>query len=672
MSWLDDIGSDLSSGWNSFIGMTPNAAGDARTAMEPAIAPMRAPNGRLDPNAIKAVLPSDVSSDLGPDIDTATALGNLRAQAIGQYQAPQRSGLQWLGDIMKAASVPISAYQGNNGYADQMQGQLSKEADLRNSFASERAKMGLENVDNTLTGVGSTASNYLTKKRDMRLQLRQSAAQMLARAAAVASVNGQDPHEAQAQVIPMLASQMRAMGFGDDAAQFEKAYAPQSTSPTPTAGLVPNQNTGQPASSPSSPMSGGGGLPPAAGNTPLPVPAPGQQPGPTLVAAANSSAPPASPPIAASVPQPAPAQPDMMATVNRLRQQADQFRMMGLDDQAKAYEERAKDMLGKLQFKTMKDQDGNETGVYVDESNPASTPVSFAPGMERSASLDAAIKQGVKGQDFAKLLEQSNPIQAAYVKKMLNGDVAPPANVSTRNPMTMRNIAYASQIEPGFDATRWGARNAAMKSFYGGGDDAKSVKSLNQTMHHIASLVPSADAMGNGNYPAWNYLTNAVSAGTGSGKPLAFVTKAGAVADEMGKVFKGANLSDTEIKKWEESLSPNMSPEQQRAAISSLMSLAHGAMDALDQKRINALGPNMVAQKGPLMGPREQELQKRVEAWGQGKPFVPLPEIPEAAKTELIKRYTKEDPDLFQQRRAQFDKHFGPGASDEILGDYSQ
>jgi hypothetical protein len=69
-----------------------------------------------------------------------------------------------------------------------------------------------------------------------------------------------------------------------------------------------------------------------------------------------------------------------------------------------------------------------------------------------------------------------------------------------------------------------------------------------------------------------------------------FIPAAHAVADEMGKLFKGANLSDHEIKAWAEALNENMSPDQMKDSIKTLRGLMQHSMSALEQKRLTAVG----------------------------------------------------------------------------------
>ena len=54
-----------------------------------------------------------------------------------------------------------------------------------------------------------------------------------------------------------------------------------------------------------------------------------------------------------------------------------------------------------------------------------------------------------------------------------------------------------------------------------------------------------------------NAVGNTVREQLGAGEQGAFRTNAHAVAEEMSKVFKGANLSDAEIRHWEQNLSEN-------------------------------------------------------------------------------------------------------------------
>ena len=204
--------------------------------------------------------------------------------------------------------------------------------------------------------------------------------------------------------------------------------------------------------------------------------------------------------------------------------------------------------------------------------------------------------------------------EANIVRMMAEGTQAPPSAFALGKPAWVNRIAAAKNYDPTFDGANWGGRAAGVKDF-ASGKSSEMVRSANQTLAHVNSLLDSADALHNGNYPALNWAENKASAAMGSGAPGAFTTNAHAVAEEMSKVFKGSNMSDSEIRSCEEKLSTNMSPEQKRAQIGKLSELLHGSLDALEEKRLNSIGPMAAAKQGPLIKPEGQKVLQRIDQW---------------------------------------------------------
>lgn len=236
-------------------------------------------------------------------------------------------------------------------------------------------------------------------------------------------------------------------------------------------------------------------------------------------------------------------------------------------------------------------------------------------GME---ALQAAQNAGVSGEAlYAHMPKGIAPV----VKAMIEGRQPLPSTTAMRSPATLALIEAAHTVDPTFDATTWKSRNEAGPD-WSKGKSAEMVRAANQTLGHVDSLMKSMDALKNRAMPAWNAVANTVSEGFGTGEQTSFRLNAHAVAEEMSKVFKGANLSDAEIKSWEHNLSENMSPTQQRAAISKLSELLHGSLEALEKKRSDALGPVAAAKAPPIIGPEGQAVLKRVKDWvdGNGAP----------------------------------------------------
>lgn len=267
----------------------------------------------------------------------------------------------------------------------------------------------------------------------------------------------------------------------------------------------------------------------------------------------------------------------------------------------------SKDPLEGEKYGFINERDQTINGKAIDASQPASTGGSLA-------GLQAARAAGVTGE----ALYQHLPAQLApTVKAMIEGRQPLPSTAAMRSPATLALIDAAHAVDPTFDATSWASRQAGAKDFTSG-KSAEMVRAANQTMSHVGSLLTAMDNLKNTNYPIANAIGNTVRENLGAGEQGAFRTNAHAVAEEMSKVFKGANLSDAEIRHWEQNLTENMSPAQQKAQIAKLSELLHGSLAALDEKRIAAIGPMAAAKAGPILKEEAQRVLERIDGWVKG------------------------------------------------------
>jgi hypothetical protein len=251
---------------------------------------------------------------------------------------------------------------------------------------------------------------------------------------------------------------------------------------------------------------------------------------------------------------------------------------------------------------------GRKSFSRMNKSTGEMTPIASATGADTNTGLGDMSKTG------AEYLATLPPDVAGRVKAMAEGRQPLPSSYALSKPYWQNLITATQNYDPTFDATNWSGRIAGVRDF-SAGKSSEMVRSANQTLAHVNALLDSADALHNGNYPSLNWVGNKFNEATGGGEPGAFRTNAHAVAEEMSKVFKGANMSDSEIHAWEENLSPNMSPAQQRAQIAKLSELLHGSLDALEEKRLAAIGPMAAEKAGPLIKPEGQAVLKRIDAW---------------------------------------------------------
>lgn len=275
--------------------------------------------------------------------------------------------------------------------------------------------------------------------------------------------------------------------------------------------------------------------------------------------------------------------------------------------------------------KSLKDDDTNTYRVTTTKDgriirfNPSTGSVEAIGGNPSTDSAAAQAPQMIPTWGNTKLLgedpSQATPeakeaylnsmqgSQGAMVRGILENTLPPPtaAAIAKKDSPWPAAFAAARAIDPTVDPNAYNGRVAGYRDWATKG--AESARALNQTIaHQSEALVEAMKGLNNGGTPLLNDTKNWWSEHvSGSGAVPAFRTSAHAVVDELGKVFKQNNLSDTEIRKWEENLPTNMSPEQQRAQIKVFGQLMHGAMQALEDKRKQAIGPYAASKQRTLL-----------------------------------------------------------------------
>src|SRR5262249_55546244 len=143
---------------------------------------------------------------------------------------------------------------------------------------------------------------------------------------------------------------------------------------------------------------------------------------------------------------------------------------------------------------------------------------------------------------------------------------------------------------------------------------------LNQSALHFGELVDKMGDLPGMTMPTANRFANFINTELrGKGEANNFIVNAHALADELSGLFKGAGISDTEIRAWESRLSPNMSDEQQRGMAKTLAGIYRDSMDALEQKRQTGLGATLAAKLPPVLGDKATEALGKIDKFIGGQ-----------------------------------------------------
>ncbi|HSW50511.1 MAG TPA: hypothetical protein VLH09_10065, partial [Bryobacteraceae bacterium] len=204
-------------------------------------------------------------------------------------------------------------------------------------------------------------------------------------------------------------------------------------------------------------------------------------------------------------------------------------------------------------------------------------------------SLPPAPAFGAVGERNEAFLAQLDTGTANTVKAIIDGRYPVPTGAALRSPQIQRLLNATATYEPGFDLTQWKTR-ADTRTEFAKGNAARNIRSLNTLIDHAGKLMDVTDRLGNWGFAPANRVANTVRANTiGSPALRDWNIASQAVISEAVSLFKGTGATNQEIDEMRQHFLPNGTMEEQKSGIRTIIGLAFGRLQALDDQFKNAL-----------------------------------------------------------------------------------
>lgn len=257
----------------------------------------------------------------------------------------------------------------------------------------------------------------------------------------------------------------------------------------------------------------------------------------------------------------------------------------------------------------------------------APAPIAGAvPPVASAVNMGAANGMTPQGATYLNGLEAqggSGAVVARQARAIINGQAPlPEANAATK-PVDVAIRDAVFRAAPEFSSSVAKARSDMVTQF---GDKTSPtsaggmIVSANAALHHLSALADSADQLGNVGSPAVNWIKNEGRwAVAGNPALQAYDLNKQALAEEIGKMYKGGTPAESEIRAMVSSLSPSMTPGEQRAVFSKISTLLQGKTTELQRQWQSAFGANS---SYPVIGDEAQGVIKRFSSPG-GAPGIP-------------------------------------------------
>jgi hypothetical protein len=263
------------------------------------------------------------------------------------------------------------------------------------------------------------------------------------------------------------------------------------------------------------------------------------------------------------------------------------------------------------------------SGYEPDPAKPgAIRPIPGGPA--DSGSDDVLSKYGIAPQETGpSVLAKLPATVASQVKAMADGRIAPPTSTAlAKNGAGAKYwndvLQLTNQYDPGYDASSFPARKAAITAFTGAGKGAMLVGSANRVANHMDLLANESKKLA-GPTIGWGEgigpLNSAAAAFGQLGEPnevKAYDTEAGFVAGELGKLAKAGVVTEGEVDRIVGNLSRKNSEPTRQAAIKAAVGIIAGAIGPLKDQYNSAFTNGSTRPTIPWVSPKAQEIYKRI------------------------------------------------------------
>lgn len=177
--------------------------------------------------------------------------------------------------------------------------------------------------------------------------------------------------------------------------------------------------------------------------------------------------------------------------------------------------------------------------------------------------------------------------------------------------------AEVQKYDPNFSMAEYPKQLAVKRSFTSG-PDSNTVKSINQLVGHLDTLVSTFDQIDNTRIPAYNAAGNFLGSQLGNTRiqqAKGSISQAvNAVANEAAKTFHGSGVpAEKEIQEFRSSIGPNTTPAEFKGATQTLMHLLGTAIDQMQTKYKQGVG---VQEDFQIIQPRTAKILTKLEKGG--------------------------------------------------------
>ena len=209
------------------------------------------------------------------------------------------------------------------------------------------------------------------------------------------------------------------------------------------------------------------------------------------------------------------------------------------------------------------------------------------------ATLEAARLRAGASLEAARLKLQAQQGQEGSVEStasmIANYQYPPLSGWALRTPWGEAVMARIRQINPNYDATRYGEKSQAVKSF-ATGPQGNLVRSFNVAIFHLDTLQKLSDALANGDTKAFNALAQQIAAQTGDPAPTDFNAARQIVGQEIVKAIVAGGGGVTERQEAAKQLSNANSPSQLANVIKTYKELMGGQLRGLSKQYEQSTG----------------------------------------------------------------------------------